>query len=80
MENKLGAAEFKATCLSVLEEVANSRRPVTITKRGKPIARLVPVDAPRSAANPLDGSLLWEKDIVGPFHEEWDEEWNAAGR
>lgn len=72
METKLGAAEFKATCLAVLEQVASSRRPVTITKRGKAVARLVPVDAPRNPAAALDGSLLWEKDIVGPFHEEWD--------
>lgn len=72
MELELGAAEFKSTCLSVLEQVAKSRRPVTITKRGKPVARLVPVDAPADTARPLDGSVLWEKDIVGPSHEEWE--------
>lgn len=71
MENTLGAAEFKATCLSVLEQVAKSKRPVTITKRGKPVARVVPVDKPGKAPNPLAGSVLWEKDIVGPFHKEW---------
>lgn len=71
MENTLGAAEFKATCLSVLEQVAKSKRPVTITKRGKPVARVVPVEKPGKTLNPLAGSVLWEKDIVGPFHEEW---------
>lgn len=72
METKLGAAQFKATCLSVLEQVARSRRPVTITKRGKSLARLVPVDTNNDQTSTLDGSLLWEKDIVGPFHEDWD--------
>lgn len=71
MENTLGAAQFKATCLSVLEQVAKSRRPVTITKRGKPVARLVPVETSSKAPNPLIGSVLWEHDIIGPFHQEW---------
>ncbi len=38
----LGATEFKATCLQVLERVRRTGEEVTITKRGKPVARLVP--------------------------------------
>lgn len=38
------AAEFKARCLVLMENVRKTREPVVITKRGKPVAKLVPVD------------------------------------
>jgi prevent-host-death family protein len=38
------AGEFKAHCLKVMDEVASKREAVIITKRGKPVAKLVPVD------------------------------------
>jgi prevent-host-death family protein len=38
------AGEFKARCLEVMDRVARTRRPVTITKRGRPVARLVPIE------------------------------------
>lgn len=42
----IGAAEFKAHCLKILEEVGPEG--IVITKRGKPVAKLVPADEPRS--------------------------------
>ena len=39
----LAAGEFKQTCLRVLDQVARDQIEVTITKRGKPVARLVPL-------------------------------------
>lgn len=41
---KMPAGEFKARCLRVMEDVKASRRPVVITKKGKPVAKLVPPD------------------------------------
>lgn len=38
------AGEFKARCLQVMEQVSRTRRSVTITKRGRPVARLVPLE------------------------------------
>lgn len=38
------AGEFKARCLRVMEEVKKYRTSVVITKKGKPVAKLVPVD------------------------------------
>ena len=38
----LTVSKFKATCLAVVEEVAKSKQRVIITKRGKPIAELIP--------------------------------------
>jgi prevent-host-death family protein len=40
----VAAAEFKANCLRLMDEVAQQRRPISITKRGKPVAKLVPVE------------------------------------
>jgi prevent-host-death family protein len=37
------AGEFKQRCLAILDEVAKSHQEVVVTKRGKPVARLVPV-------------------------------------
>jgi prevent-host-death family protein len=47
MTNKIRrvpAASFKANCLRLMDEVARQRRPIIITKRGKPIAKLIPVE------------------------------------
>lgn len=44
MESSIAAGEFKAQCLQLLNDVAERRQTLLITKRGKPIARLVPVE------------------------------------
>jgi prevent-host-death family protein len=41
---KIAAAEFKAHCLAVMNEVSQSGRPVVITKHGKPVVKVVPAD------------------------------------
>jgi prevent-host-death family protein len=43
-ETRVAAAEFKANCLRLMEEVAQRRIPIVITKRGKPVAKLVPIE------------------------------------
>jgi prevent-host-death family protein len=40
------AAKFRAECLQVLDTVASARTEVLVTKRGKPVARIVPVGKP----------------------------------
>ena len=40
----LSVSKFKATCLAVLDEVNRKKKKVIITKYGKPIAEIVPVD------------------------------------
>jgi prevent-host-death family protein len=39
---KIAAAQFKAQCLAVMDQVSQSGRPVVITKHGKPVVKLVP--------------------------------------
>jgi prevent-host-death family protein len=73
-ELEIPAGAFKARCLRLMEQVRTTRRPVVITKRGKPVARLVPVDeAPprREIFGCMRGTVTIQGDIIGPTGEEW---------
>jgi prevent-host-death family protein len=67
----IAAGKFKDVCLKMLDEVARTKSVVVITKRGRPIARLVPCP-PSPAARDLTGSVL--KEVGDPFRtgERWD--------
>lgn len=67
----IAAAVFKAKCLSLLDEVAHSHEDLLITKRGKPVARLVPANDESEAVD-LRGSVLAEHDIISPLDETWE--------
>ena len=67
----LAAGKFKDVCLQTLDEVAASRRPVVITKRGKPVAKLVPIDAPLRQPS-LAGSVVSETGDPYSTGEVWD--------
>lgn len=41
---KIAAAQFKAQCLAVMDQVSQSGRPVVITKHGKPVVKLIPAN------------------------------------
>jgi prevent-host-death family protein len=66
----IAAGKFKAQCLALLDRVARTHEPLVVTKRGRPVAKLVPVE-PESAPSLL-GSILYEGDIVSPLDEEWE--------
>ena len=68
---QLSASELKATCLAVIDEVAAGDE-VIITKRGKPVARLVPLVGARTM--PLAGTLVHDDpdDVLAPVGEPWD--------
>lgn len=69
-ERTIPAGEFKNGCLALLDEVAKTGIPVVVTKRGRPVARVVPVDEPKA----IEGSVLRCDDIVSPAVEPsaWD--------
>lgn len=46
MATSIKASEFKATCLALLDEVDTAHAEFVVTKYGRPVARLVPVEAP----------------------------------
>ena len=68
----IAAGEFKARCLALLDSVADSGQEIVVTKRGKPVARVVPVA--ELTPPPLRGSILREGDLVSPIDEPWDAE------
>lgn len=67
---EIAISKFKATCLAVLEDVRRTRRPVRITRFGKPVAEVVPatVRPKKSWLGCMQGSLEILGDIVGPIH------------
>jgi len=70
---ELGATEFKATCLEVMDEVERLGIEVTITKHRRPVAKLIPVKKkPRGFVGSLAGSVIWMGDIISPIDEEWE--------
>ena len=61
------AGQFKARCLRVMEEVRRRRQPVVITKKGVPVAKLVPADAPTADVfGCMAGTAEILGDIEGP--------------
>jgi prevent-host-death family protein len=67
------AADFKTHCLSLIDDVMQSRGEVVVTRYGKPVARLVPYAAePVALFGHLSGSVLEHGDIVSPTGEAWD--------
>ena len=69
-EKTIPAGKFKAQCMALLDEIALTRKQIVITKRGKPVAKIVPIEEQEPAS--LLGSVLWEKDLVSPIDEDWN--------
>jgi prevent-host-death family protein len=67
----MAISEFKTYALKVLNDVAKSQEAVVITKRGKPLAQVVPYR--KSVMKPTPGKLadvfVFEKDIITPLGE-----------
>jgi prevent-host-death family protein len=71
----VAAGYFKARCLKIMDQVQSTREPVTITKKGKPVAKLVPSDAqPKDIFGCLKGEIEIVGDILSPLvpPEDWD--------
>ncbi len=72
----ISAGQFKARCLKLMDEVQEFHEEIIITKFGKPVAKLVPLE-PEVKKSPygfLKGSVLIKGDIVGSSGEKWDAE------
>ena len=74
----LTSTEFKAKCLAVLDEVARTGEPVTILKRGRPVAQLVP-PVPWGKGYPQEeiiGTVRIKGDIIQPVlpADDWEAE------
>jgi len=69
----LAASKFKAQCLALIDSVAQSRETIIITKYGKPMVKVVPIDESKDIdLKPLKGVATYIGDIVSPIDEEWE--------
>lgn len=66
--------QFKAHCLELVETVHRKRTSVIISKHGKPVAKLVPIDSEPvpSLYGSMKGTVHEIGDIVSPIDVEWD--------
>ena len=71
---RMAAGEFKAKCLKLMEDVNRLQTEIIITKFGKPVAKLVPVEAvpSRSAFGYLKGTVVSQKNLIAPTGESWE--------
>jgi prevent-host-death family protein len=74
MDRKINAAAFKAQCLALIDEVANTGEPITVTKRGKAKVQIVAVrEKPKTLIGATKGTFEILGDIVGPTIEDYDD-------
>ena len=70
---EIGAGEFKARCLAIMDQVRETGESLLITKHGKPVAKLVPAG---SQADEIFGYMAGKVkivgDIVAPVPEDWE--------
>jgi prevent-host-death family protein len=68
---EITASQFKARCLALLDEVAEGGGELVVTKRGQPVAKVVPV----TDEAPLRGSVTYnvgDEALIAPLEVEWD--------
>jgi len=67
--NTMSISEFKVKAMEVLDQVARTEEPILVSRRGKPIVKVVPVDSDSDELVPgrMTGTVLEEIDIVSPL-------------
>ena len=71
----LGAGEFRVQCLKLIEMAHHQHETVIVTKRGKPVAKLIPYEEnPPKLFGALEGSVIIKADITQPMEDAWDAE------
>jgi prevent-host-death family protein len=68
------AGVFKAKCLDLMDQVYEQHISITITKHGKAVARLVPIEeTPVDFFGCLKNTVTIKKDIISPIEAKWEE-------
>jgi prevent-host-death family protein len=65
------ATRFKAECLQLLDDVAESGETIIVTKRGRPVARILPLAPPES----LEGSVTFlvdDEEFIAPLFPDYE--------
>jgi prevent-host-death family protein len=69
---EIAISKFKAKCLALLEEVDKTKTPLRVTRRGKPLADIIPIqneEGGRSWLGSMAGTIKITGDIVSPVIE-----------
>jgi prevent-host-death family protein len=74
---KIAISKFKATCLEILERVRRTRKPIMVTRFGKPVAEVTPptlIAKKKSRLGAMAGTVRIKGDIVSPASDpkDWD--------
>lgn len=70
---EISAGEFKARCLALMDEVQSGGGEYIITKRGEPVAKLVPIRAEaRRLLGSMKGTVKTLGDLITPLDEAWE--------
>jgi prevent-host-death family protein len=75
---EVAISEFKAKCLALLEQVRQTRKPIRVTRFGKPVAEIVPPTIVQDRASwigSMKDSIEIHGDIISPANDE--DEWEA---
>jgi len=75
---EIAISEFKAKCLAILERVRSTKKPIRITRFGKPVAEVVPptsVEDRLSWIGSMKNSMRITGDIISPANDE--DEWEV---
>ena len=71
---QIAAGKFKAECLRLMDEVNQTKEDIIVTKRGKPVAKLVPFQ--NSKTSPVFGflkdTISEQGDLINPVDEQWE--------
>lgn len=72
MKRVIQAGKFKAECLKIMDDVQAKKYSIIITKRNKPIVKLVPIEENNSLLfGKLKGTAHIKGNIIEPIGEEW---------
>ena len=74
MKRVIQAGKFKAECLKIMDDVQAKKYSVIITKRNKPVAKLVSLEEENSSLlfGKMKGTAHIKGDLIQPIGEEWD--------
>jgi antitoxin (DNA-binding transcriptional repressor) of toxin-antitoxin stability system len=69
----IAITEFKSKCLAIMRDVEEQHEAVSVEKRGKVIAQIIPVSSPHSGGyGCMSGSVTINGDITEPIEDEWE--------
>jgi len=77
MTTTIGVSQFKAHCLEIIDQLQRDQNEIIITKREKPVAKVISLKTLEEEINSLFGMLRDKAEIKSDLIEAIDEDWSA---